>query len=144
MGCCDLKARKGSEVEPQCGAHRPSVSTLQEVMLDRHEVERLVVCVGEVASPQLQAVTCLFPGDGCAQQGVEGLAHGVGLVPVDVARGTHVGRQREQFVAVAAYLERVAGLGKQGVHRRIWNAVTAMILLAVVVVLEGGTSETIT
>ena len=113
-------------------------------MLDGHEVEGLVLGVGKVAAPQLQAVVLLFPGDGSTQQGIEGLPQRVGLVPIDVARGAHVGGQGEHLVHVIADLERVIHFGKQGVHRGVGNTLAAVIHLAVVVILERRMSETIT
>ena len=51
------------DVQPQGRAQRAAVAALQEVVLDGHEVECLVLGVGEVAAPQLQAVMLLLPGD---------------------------------------------------------------------------------
>ena len=51
------------EVQAQSGAELATVATLQEGVLDGHEVEGLVLGAGQVASPQLQAVMGLFPGD---------------------------------------------------------------------------------
>ena len=78
-------ATSGSPAQAEGGADGASVAPLEEFVADRHEVERPVGGIGEIAAPEHQVVVLAGEGDVRAEKGVERLAKGVRLTARDNA-----------------------------------------------------------
>ena len=94
----DLCSFKGVSVEfegiTESEAARKAVAPLQKRVAYRYEVECGEAGGGDVVGPDIHRQRAFVNAYGCVKKHIEGLFHGVGLVPVDFANsaGADVGR----------------------------------------------------
>ena len=139
----------GLELQANVYAEVARLALLGKGALHVGKLEGVEIVSSEVLSPEFNVqMIAYFGSNACRKLSVEGLAHGVGLVPLDFAgtMGAHVGSDGLEK-AVAQRLAEV-GHGNESVARHERHSVVGVVYhlsvsLAQVVVFENGVRKTV-
>ena len=107
------------------------------------KIEGGIVGIGEVAAPQVDAHDAFTGTDLGIERAVKALVNVISLGPKDLTCSTVLGGGRDLVDPAALQQSGVIQADIQRVARGVGNGITGKVLLAIVIITEGGPGESV-